>query len=435
MQQELQRMQAQEQAARNQPPWVQLATALSANLAQAPNMPGWVQGLGRTAAQLNPQPDQIRAQRLALMEKGAGIAEKGLAFQMANQRESRLVEEEARKKTEDKARDIRIARTGLMTAAQKGELTDPALTSQMLQDGGVPKAVADVQAKAFVGVSQEKKALVEAAQKETNTRAANDLRERARESDARLAMMAKALTVKTADKSESDKAIEAVAQSLAAGDLSSIRDVSSFRGDQRIRIFARAKELNPRFSTGEINRKIKMEDSFTNGKDGQSLQSFGTFLEHAGELAESLKTVSQSSSPALNKPINWIRKNASGNPEYQRLLVAIEPVGKEFESFLLNQRALYVDDRKRIDVLMNGNSSPAQIMAALNQMGKTAKDRYTEMNHRYKRVMGQDLQNPFGEEAIAGAAKVGINLGTPQAGQGAGTVKVTEDELKKLGFK
>src|ERR1039458_811690 len=229
------------------------------------------------------------------------------------------------------------------------------------------------------------------------------------------------MALKASTQSDSDKAIEEAAKSIAAGDLSSIKDISSFRGSERTRIYARAKELNPNFSVAETKRKIDMEQSFTVGKDGQALQSFGTFLEHAGEATEALKGVYQSGSPAINKPMNWIRKNMEGNPEYQRLVVSLEPVGKEFESFLLNQRALYTDDRRRIEVMLDGNSTPAQIMSALNQMGKTAKDRYSEMNQRYKRVMKQDIETPFGEEALAGAKKIGIDL--PQGKGPSGATK------------
>jgi hypothetical protein len=303
----------------------------------------------------------------------------------------------------------------LSTSAQKGELTDPTITSKVLQDAGHPKDRADSLAALLVGASKEKQALLKQAQEATAQKDKTALDERARESDQRIAAYLAAAAPKISDKADADKAIEETAKSIAAGDLSSIKDISSFRGSERTKIYARAKEINPNFSVAETKRKIDMEQSFTVGKDGQSLQSFGTFLEHAGEATKALEGVYQSGSPAINKPMNWIRKNMEGNPEYQRLIVSLEPVGKEFESFLLNQRALYVDDRKRIEIMMDGNSTPAQIKVALNQMGKTAKDRFTEMNQRYKRVMKQDIENPFGPEATEGAAKIGINVGSSGA--------------------
>lgn len=208
----------------------------------------------------------------------------------------------------------------------------------------------------------------------------------------------------------SEQAIEIAAQSLAKGDLTNLRDIASLRNDQRILIFARAKQLNPNFSTSELQRKIKMEDAFTNGQDGKNLQSFGTFMEHAGELSDAVNDIRLTNTPLINKPINWLRQNAAGDPAIHRLLTAIEPVGKEYETFLLNNRALYEDDRKSIQGILNGSLSPAQMQAALKQVGVTAKDRANEANFRYKKVMGHDLQEPFSPEALAAAKKIGVDL-------------------------
>lgn len=93
-----QQLAAREQQARNQPAWVQLATALSANLASQKDMPGWVRGLGQTAAQLNPSADQLRNERMGVLgqeaqlaEAGARIEETGLAHrQMQGDKQAAL---------------------------------------------------------------------------------------------------------------------------------------------------------------------------------------------------------------------------------------------------------------------------------------------------------------------------------------------------------
>lgn len=73
--QEATRLQNQENQVRQQP-WAQLATALSANLANQPDMPGWVRGLGQTAAQLNPTADQLAARKLGVLGEEARITER-----------------------------------------------------------------------------------------------------------------------------------------------------------------------------------------------------------------------------------------------------------------------------------------------------------------------------------------------------------------------
>lgn len=48
---------------------------LAGNLAQQKDMPGWVRGLGQTAAQLNPTREELSQERLGILGKEAGITE------------------------------------------------------------------------------------------------------------------------------------------------------------------------------------------------------------------------------------------------------------------------------------------------------------------------------------------------------------------------
>mgnify|MGYP001226877161 CR=1 FL=1 len=212
----------------------------------------------------------------------------------------------------------------------------------------------------------------------------------------------------------SEEAKEELAQSLARGDMTRIRDVMSLRssggGATALEIFNRARQINPKFSTAEIERKIKMESDYTTGKDGQSIQAFGTFLEHAGATNQAIDAIQMTSSPLVNKPINWLRKNATGDPNFQAFMVSLEPVRKEFEGFLLGGRALYAEDRKAAETILNESSSPAQVKSALKQMGHTAKARFNELNYRYRKTMGQDIQEPFSPEAIKAATSLGVDL-------------------------
>lgn len=210
------------------------------------------------------------------------------------------------------------------------------------------------------------------------------------------------------DLNEAD--MQVAAQSLANYDMTAIRDISSLRGDQRLKLFAMAKRLNPDFNTSKVNRMIKMEDQFTNGKDGQNLQSFGQFLQHAGEASDITNTIRNTQSAYINRPINWWRQNMAGDPNFQAFMTSLEPVRKESESFLLGGRALYSEDRRAAETILSENSSPAQIQAALKQLGHTVKARYIEANHRYKRVMGHDLEDAISPEAAEGALKIGTDL-------------------------
>ena len=215
-------------------------------------------------------------------------------------------------------------------------------------------------------------------------------------------------------------AIKRVAHDLASGVQLRLSELASLRGDQRLQIYDLAKQENPNFNPVNVDRQIKMEDYYLNGKGADHLQSFGTFLEHGGGASEAVNNIRLSSIPMINKPLNWWRSNMSGSPQYQALITSLEPVRKEFESFLLGGRALEGDDRKQAEIILSDNSSPAQIQSALKTMGHTAVSRLNEENYRYKKVSGHDLVDPFSPEAMAGAKSIGLTLPVRSSADTAG---------------
>jgi hypothetical protein len=447
--QEAQRLEMMQQRAQSQP-WQQLATALSANLAQQKDMPGWVQGLGATAAQMNPTVDQLAARKMAVMGQGAGIAERGMSIREV-QRRTDLEAQALAERNAGQQRTLENQREDDFGKYLKEE-ANRAATLRTFDETSINRIVA--LAKQFGRTDERVATAVDSvrAAAEGGVQAYNDKqaefdRQKKAESAQHLATAqamipieaAKAKAVEAAKQSVADPLIDTVAKSLIAGNLASIRDITSFRGEQKLKLTNRLLELDPKFSIAELNRKIDMEKSFTVGKDGVGLQSFDTFLQHAGEVTDTLKNIQLTNSPLLNKSLNWWRKNMVGSPELATLETSLEPVRTEFMKFLLNQGALYLDDRKEMAKLVDANQPLKVTMAAMHQMGLTAKDRFSAANQRYKRVMKQDLQDPFSPEAHVGADKIGVELprGTESTATGSKgeTVNVTAEELKKLGFK
>ena len=217
---------------------------------------------------------------------------------------------------------------------------------------------------------------------------------------------------------------EALAQSLAKGDATRIRDVMSLRSgvggaNAALEVFGRAKEINPNFSTGWIDRRVKLLEDYTgSGKTAQNLQSFGTFLQHAAAANSIVQDIKLTDSQLFNRPMNWIRRNMTGNPRYAALVTALEPVKKEYEGFLLNNRALYQEDRISADKILSDNASPAMYLSAMQQMAHTAKARFDEANYRYKREFKEDIPEPFSPEAIEAARTFGVELQSPAGSEG-----------------
>lgn len=215
----------------------------------------------------------------------------------------------------------------------------------------------------------------------------------------------------SANRQLSPDEIDQTAKLLANGNLSALNTISSMRNADRTRIFLRATQYNPSFNTSEVNRKVDMYKDATVGDGGKMLQAFGTFLDHASALKHINEEFERTNSPLANRPIVWLEKNAAGDPQIQRYLTAMEPVKKEFESVLLNNRALYESDRKSADSLVGPNLSARGMNAAIGQMGNTVIDRATEYNSRFKSVVGQDMPLPFSPHASESAKHIGLDLG------------------------
>lgn len=205
-----------------------------------------------------------------------------------------------------------------------------------------------------------------------------------------------------------DDFIDTAAKALASGDFTNIKDIASMRGEDRLKIFSEAKKLNPNFNTGDVQIKMKTANEFANGKQADQIQSFNTFLGHAGEAANASADYRRLGSPLINRSLNWLEKNATNDQTYQRFVTALQPVRDEYMTFLQNNHALTESDKKAGDVILSNDSTPAQVEAALKQMGSTAFVRLGALNDRYKRVMGTDFPDLLNDDSRNAANVLGL---------------------------
>ena len=133
----------------------------------------------------------------------------------------------------------------------------------------------------------------------------------------------------------------------------------------------------------------------------------------------------------FNKSVKWWKENISSDPRYTAYQAALEPVRKEFESFLLGGRALY-GDRKAAETILSDESTPAMVSDALKQMGHTVQARYTELDHRFQNQMGVPIREAIGDlspEAKVGAQKIGIQIGGGAQAGGGGEKSYTQADV------
>jgi hypothetical protein len=135
--QQAQQIQTELKRAQSQP-WQQLGTALAANMANQPGMPGWVRGLGQTAAQMNPTEDQLRAQYLGVLSQGSKIAQEITGGNLANAKFGLDVQTENRLARDAQMRQKLMFETEHVRAAIRGEGDPASVVALGVQSGIIP---------------------------------------------------------------------------------------------------------------------------------------------------------------------------------------------------------------------------------------------------------------------------------------------------------
>jgi hypothetical protein len=216
--------------------------------------------------------------------------------------------------------------------------------------------------------------------------------------------------------------IQELAQNIVVGgDLAKISDVTSMRGGQRTAMAnalhdaAVAAGKNPNdYSAQALTTKAEMYKDYREGKTSNNIQAFDAFLGHANDAMDANDAWRRSSSPLINKPLNWFAKNLSDDPNYVSFTTALEPVRKEFMSFLNANRAEHESDIKTMETVLSNDKSPAQIETALKQLGKSADIRLRSIGTKYRNTMGQDFPNLISDEGKQTLRRMGIT-GQPSA--------------------
>lgn len=208
------------------------------------------------------------------------------------------------------------------------------------------------------------------------------------------------------------------ASNIIEGDIDNITKIASMRGNARTNTFtalhdeAVARGLDPTdFSEAAMTAKDAAVTSYSAaGKIGQQIASFRTFLGHGAEAADANEAWTRMNSPLLNRPLAWIAKNASNDPNYIRLKTALGAPAKEYMSFLNANRAEHEDDIKVMkDIIMNPEATPLQINTALKELAKTADFRLGSLGKGYISTVGTTFPGLLDPSSAGTLKKFGID--------------------------
>jgi hypothetical protein len=232
-----------------------------------------------------------------------------------------------------------------------------------------------------------------------------------------------------AQRAVEDGDLGAAAKNIVADNLAQIRDIASFKGGEKTRLYnmivaeAKAAGKDPRdYSPSALAAKTKVLNDFEDGKAADNILAFNTFLGHANDALSSTAAMrGQAGSPLINRPINWLRKNATNDPTFTAFQTALVPVRKEYMNFLNNNRAEHEDDLKVMDKVLSDDSTPAQIEASLKKLGESANIRLRELGRKYSNTMKSEYPSLITPEGRQALQRMGIQSSPSQANKPTST--------------
>jgi len=198
-----------------------------------------------------------------------------------------------------------------------------------------------------------------------------------------------------------------------------LRSISSLRGDERIRLFNSVKAMGGNVSA--LDRNAKLLDQFENGKQADQIQSFQTFLKHDADLYQAAGDFGRPGyTPSwVNKPLNYLEKNAGSDTEIAAYLAKIQPVKDEIQTFLKNNHAPLATDVDDMNAILSSSLSPNQIQSVAKSLAGTAQFRLDSLNTRYKKAFNQDYDGLYDDESRNALSTLGLSQVAAGAGRAA----------------
>lgn len=180
--------------------------------------------------------------------------------------------------------------------------------------------------------------------------------------------------------------------------------------------------LNPDYNSQYYKAVQEATDDMVKGGGHKGTLSFGQFLVHADDVRQGSMRLARVNSPWLNESVSAIRQKGMGNPEINKLQTDIMAARSEWETFINSNHVASSDDKKAGATLMDDNSTPAQIMGVLGEMGKQAVGRLDQINEGYKTVTHRDWPNLIPPMSRQAAVNLGLGSAISKYGSG-GTLR------------
>jgi len=204
--------------------------------------------------------------------------------------------------------------------------------------------------------------------------------------------------------------------------LMALREISSLRGDQRLKIFARAKTLDPNFDPGLVNQRIRFLQAYEDPKGRASInrQAINNILQHAGDLSELNQAYRfgglRGAPRVLNTPINALARQ--GSTAYVEYATTLGVLKDELTLYFAGGYAPVEKQHEMWQKILNEDATPAQVEAFAKTVIHLSLRRATTFDSQFKKNMGYADPNMIVPEAKEAGQKLGLGSELNKFGSG-----------------
>ena len=190
-------------------------------------------------------------------------------------------------------------------------------------------------------------------------------------------------------------------------DLTSIRNITSLRGDQRMKLFNEIKRIDPSFNVGMIDRQIKFLDSYEDPKGRAAINrsAMNNILMHAADLNAVNQEYQRTNVRLLNMPVNKIR--AQYSDAYTAFEVPLTVLKDEIALYFAGGYAPFKEQEATWNQIASDNATPNQIARFAKEIVHVGLRRADTHNQQFKTMMGYDDPNLLTPDAVAAGKQIG----------------------------
>jgi hypothetical protein len=196
--------------------------------------------------------------------------------------------------------------------------------------------------------------------------------------------------------------------------------ITTFRGDQRIKLYNEIKKLDPTFDVGLIDHRVKFLGQYEDPKGRAAInrKSLNNIIMHTADLLTASAKYVRSDTRLFNTPINMLARQ--GSQQWQAYQTPFAVLAGEIELYFTGGYAPQGHDKARWDNVVNGTSTPKQIEQFARDIIHVALRRADSDNSQFNTNMGYDDPNMISPSAMAAAEFVSEDIAKEAKTLGSG---------------